>query len=318
MRRETKARKLLARLRCLPKLLMDYSGRRTAHESLPRLYSGQALGISSGLVPRNIGGLQPRHYLRSPLHKSSSQTLTHERMIMEATFLDLPAELRNAIYDLYLANRTQRQSVLVDEEGKVHYLLPPPLCRTSRQIRTKTLQYSLDPTQSRTLEVIVNDLNLGPLRTWLEGEVLNTARRRFVDVHVVFRFTDTAQIAHHGASAPRKWAEMPLTYVSARCTVSGKRNSGKFKPYWRQWGPPRMSYSAELDLDGVEGQGEDKERRRAQFEPNSDLLAETVRRAKQVQSRRFAGIAAEEDAFRTWLRGKLFCEGGKKRRPRYI
>lgn len=194
------------------------------------------------------GGLINRHYIRS---------CWNETRTMVATFLDLPAELRNAIYELYLIDHRQNQIVVVDGKGHAHDLLPP-LCRTSRRIRMEfcSLWQTLDSDNAGLLKVHVDDLNFAPLRSWLDGEILNPKRHRFHEVQVIFRFTDISTIAAQKADTIGKWHNMPFHWVSGRYKVEDGWHYGRHVPRaYTTWVEPRVRHIVELDRAGLGGEG---------------------------------------------------------------
>lgn len=238
---------------------------------------------------------------------------------MPTTFLDLPGELRNAIYELYLTDY-EVDMIAIHKKPSVR-CRPPALSWASRQIRTELLSIWKDSTpkgpntwKAHTLNVIVDDFDFRPLRAFLRNPVAGCYR--VTDVEVTFRFTDVSKIARHPKMA-REWLHIDFTLISGIqvselhwrfCYTS--LTYCKVRTYMRL--PPKVTSKAVIDMESLGGDGRDRtSNKRVKFNASSRVLNEIALRAKDAvePGRRKAG----ERGFRTWLKLELL-ESDEKRR----
>lgn len=233
---------------------------------------------------------------------------------MPATFLNLPGELRNSIYEHYLAD--YRVEIIALHHAPTEHWLPPALSRVSRQIRTELLSIYEDAAEqpntwdAHILKVYVDDFDFSYVRDFLGNQV--NRGHCITDVEVTFRFTDASHLVRH-PKAFREWQAIDFTPVSGRWRSNGHCAlcRSQMDPIRL---PPRVTCKAQLDFASL-GSGARVwcSKKRVAIRPSSKLFDEIVRRAKEVVYDRPGGRGARERSFRTWLKLELLDLGDKRR-----
>lgn len=238
---------------------------------------------------------------------------------MPATFLDLPGELRNIIYDLYLAAHKHVDLLIVHPHSPTEgTYLHPPLSRVSHQIRQEFLSIwgPVNTSHAWTLKAFVHNLDLEPLLTFLVSWDNQFRHYRFTDVRFVFRFTDAAHIAEQQGEKNVAWLWQRLKF---------KHMTGRLRPFksWMirygprvQVFPPVTSHKAIIDWQSLGGEG--ARSRTVSFSPSPKLFGDIVKRAEEaLKGQRPADAKRQERVFRTWLKLELDREEHRPRGRRW-
>lgn len=200
-----------------------------------------------------------------------------------ATFLDLPGELRNCIYELYMTRvpSSPRSAKFYDND-----YLPPALARVSRQIRAEfisvweTTPWSVEKVTN--LKICVNDLDLDGVASFFDGSV-ESVPPCLDRVSIDFSFSDVAEIANNARSV-RKWSMVDFLHWNR--SIYDGRVVVSYRMMFNWW--PNGRHRVGLPTT-------------VRHKPSVKLLKEIARKAKDVAAGEPLGRQEREKLFRAWV-----------------